>query len=127
MITLGSPLHVVRAHPALLDIAKLLAVLIPERHGTARGHHHDATCSCEFAEALRRPFPARIAHTAIYSRRDGVVDWHTACDGDPATDVEVHSTHVGMIINEEVYRAIAQSLAAASGATAAVGRKEKSA
>jgi pimeloyl-ACP methyl ester carboxylesterase len=125
VITLGSPLHVVRAHPALLDIAKLLSVLIPERHGTSAGHHHDATCSREFAEALARPFPARVAHTAMYSKRDGVVDWHTARDDDPATDVEVHSTHIGMILNEEVYRAIARSLAAASATTAAASRKEK--
>jgi pimeloyl-ACP methyl ester carboxylesterase len=131
VITLGSPLHVVRAHEALLDIARLLAVLIPERHGTSAGHHHDATCSCEFAETLARTFPKRIPHTAIFSKRDGVIDWRTARDGDPSTDVEVHSTHAGMIVNQEVYGAIARSLAAVSGATGAgargARRKEKSA
>jgi hypothetical protein len=47
---------------------------------------------------------------AVYSRSDGIVDWH-ACLDPCAEHVEVHSSHVGMAVNREVYRVLASSLA----------------
>lgn len=111
VITLGSPLRSVRAHPLVVELARLLAVITPSRHDAHADHLHGATCACELADALTQPFPASVSRKAIYSRRDGVVDWHTNVDGDAAVDVEVNSTHVGMVVNAAAYRAIAHALA----------------
>jgi hypothetical protein len=49
----------------------------------------------------------------VYSRRDGVIDWHACLD--PAADaVEVESSHCGMAVNAAVYRALADRLGAAA-------------
>ena len=39
-----------------------------------------------------------MAFTAIYSRRDGIVDWRACLDPD-ATHVEVRTSHVGMAVD----------------------------
>jgi pimeloyl-ACP methyl ester carboxylesterase len=111
VITLGSPLRSVRAHPAVVELARMLVHLVPARHGGRAGHEHDETCACELAGALASTFPAAIARTAIYSRSDGIVDWRSTIEGDPAVDVEVVSTHIGMVVNAGAYAAIARALA----------------
>jgi hypothetical protein len=48
--------------------------------------------------------------TSIYSRGDGVVQWHGSVV--PYADcVEVTGSHVGLIFNRKSYRAIATALA----------------
>lgn len=65
--------------------------------------------------AERKAVPLRVPVTALYSRRDGVVDWR-ACiddeDGGPIEHVEVEATHLGLGFNAEVYRLVADRLAA---------------
>jgi triacylglycerol lipase len=67
-------------------------------------------------ETVRRdaaaPFPEGIAFTSIYSRSDGVIDWHTCLDP-AATLVEVGSSHCGMAAHGEVFAAIGRALAPA--------------
>jgi triacylglycerol lipase len=96
VITLGSPVSGLRAHPAVMAAAELL-------HGS---------CSPECVTALQRPLPSAVAEACLYSKRDGVVDWRTCVRQDGATNVEVESTHVGMVCNPAVYRALAGLLAA---------------
>ena len=66
-------------------------------------------CCAPFREALQGPFPPEVGYVSLYSTSDGVVDWHSCLD--PAADcVEVHSSHCGMSVNAEAYRAIAHAL-----------------
>jgi pimeloyl-ACP methyl ester carboxylesterase len=111
VITLGSPLRSVKAHAAVVEIARLLVRLSTSRHVAHAGHVHDATCACELTEALALPFPSAVRRVAIYTRGDGVVDWRTCIDGDPRVDIEVRGTHVGLVVNASAYEAIAQALA----------------
>ena len=66
-------------------------------------------CARAFADA-RAPFPAQVGFTSVYSRGDGVVAW-PACLDPAARQVEVNSSHVGMAMNAQVYRVIAEALA----------------
>jgi pimeloyl-ACP methyl ester carboxylesterase len=111
VITLASPLHEMRAHPVVIELARLLSALTPARHGPHAGHVHGATCTCELAEALAHPPAARLRRTAIYTRQDGVVDWRSCIEGDAAVDVEVPGTHVGLVVNARAYEVIAGALA----------------
>lgn len=68
-------------------------------------------CRCSFATAFWAPFPVdRVRLTSIYSRGDGVVRWQTQ-RVPYANCVEVNSSHVGLILNRNSYRAIATALA----------------
>jgi len=64
--------------------------------------------------SLRRPLPRSITHAAIYTKTDGIVDWHCCVNGDPKTDIEVQGTHVGLVFNPRVYRHVADVLASAA-------------
>jgi hypothetical protein len=67
-------------------------------------------CDGECLPPLQGPLPHHIDELSIYSRDDGVVDWRTCLRND-ATSLEVRGTHVGLICNPAVYRALAQLLA----------------
>jgi len=115
VITLGSPLRVISAHPLVLWVARLLRDVTPapdrspRRHGD---HMHDGTCACELMDSLARPFPEVVDRTSVYSRRDGIVDWQACVDAAPGQNVEVSTSHLGMLVNKNVYRAVAEALAA---------------
>jgi hypothetical protein len=68
-------------------------------------------CTCSFAADYRAPLPPDVRLTSIYSRGDGVVRWQS-CIAPDATCVEVPGSHVGLIYNRHVYRAVALALAA---------------
>jgi pimeloyl-ACP methyl ester carboxylesterase len=76
-------------------------------------------CRCAFTRDYSAPFPASVRLTSIYSKADGVVRWQS-CVVPYADNVEVHGTHVGLVLNPESYVAIATALAA-SGRPAAKG------
>lgn len=120
VITLGSPLRQMRAHPIVVELARVLSAVAPLRHNPHAGHEHGVTCTCELADALVQPLAPQIRRTAIYSREDGVVDWRTCIEGDTDVDVEVEGTHIGLVMNAGAYETIARVLAcAASPATQA--------
>jgi dienelactone hydrolase len=57
--------------------------------------------------------PIQVPVTAIYTRRDGIVDWR-ACIDRTSLDVEhieVASTHLGLGIDADVWRVVAERLA----------------
>jgi pimeloyl-ACP methyl ester carboxylesterase len=49
-------------------------------------------------EESQQPVDPDLAFTAIYSKRDGIVDWR-ACLDPAATHVEVRTSHVGMAVD----------------------------
>ena len=78
----------------------------PENCGTME-------CSCGIAEAVFAPTPPRCRFSAIYTRRDEVVQWE-ACIDDHASSYEVPGLHVSLIVNREVFRLLATILAGAA-------------
>ncbi len=64
-------------------------------------------------------YPLPVLETAIYTRSDGIVDWHYCLTGIEGCDFEVHGTHIGLSFNAAAYTIIANRLAD-------VRRREKS-
>jgi pimeloyl-ACP methyl ester carboxylesterase len=112
VVSLGSPItDELALHPLVRAQVETVALLgslgVPGlfSHGCSGGR------CCQLArEQAGGPFPRRVGFTSVYSRSDGVVDWH-ACLDPAARHVEVSSSHVGMAVNREVYRALADTLA----------------
>jgi pimeloyl-ACP methyl ester carboxylesterase len=112
VVTLGSPIREVRAHPFVIGIARLAESLASLRDRAHGDHAHDGSCACTVIEALAQPFPPTVARTAIYTPRDGVLDWRSTMDEDARMNIEVDASHVGLPFNAEVYEVIAHLLAA---------------
>jgi hypothetical protein len=68
-------------------------------------------CGCPFSHDFGRPFPReQVRLTSIYSKGDGVVRWQ--CQVTPDADcIEVTGSHIGLVFNRKVYRAVACALA----------------
>ncbi|MCZ6545314.1 MAG: alpha/beta hydrolase [Chloroflexi bacterium] len=113
LIMLGAPIQDhLQAHPTVLRAAQLLAA----------EHGEDGQGGC-FSRASRCPFPARLGRArspqvrrySVYSRNDGVVDWRACPEAEAARNVEVTSTHLGLVFHPDVYRLIGRLLAGATG------------
>lgn len=66
-------------------------------------------CATRIATELDAPFPANVAYTSVYSRADGIIDWHACLDA-AAELVEVNSSHTGMGTDPDVVRIVADRL-----------------
>ena len=60
--------------------------------------------------AVQRSLPESVLQSAVYTKSDGVVDWHVCVTDDPATNFEVSGTHVGLVFNGSVYGLIGKRL-----------------
>jgi hypothetical protein len=69
----------------------------------------DGACCAAFRADLDAPLAADTPATAVYSRSDGIVDWR-ACVDPHAEAVEVDSSHCGMSVHPDVYRALDRAL-----------------
>jgi triacylglycerol lipase len=107
VVALGSPIYnpVQAAHPvvgltfrALQALWRVLGYVLPEQAVL-----HDGAF----------PLPQEVGFTAIFSKHDEVVDWRTCLDPQ-GENREVTGRHVSLIVNREVYRILAQVLAACS-------------
>ena len=93
--------------------AAIAVVRTVHRHTTDRVARNGCLgddCACAFGTDYRAALPGDVRLTSIYSRGDGVVRWQS-CLSDDARCVEVTGSHVGLIFNRKVYRAIAGELA----------------
>jgi triacylglycerol lipase len=75
----------------------------PENCGTA-------SCDCGFARTIAMSALHASAFSSIHSREDDVVDWRSCLDAS-GNNFQVRGRHVGLVVNREVYRLIAQILA----------------
>jgi pimeloyl-ACP methyl ester carboxylesterase len=110
LIYLGSPLKAMKAHPAVVATATLLhtlITLISSRDGDCLTDN----CRCGFLHDTGKRIDPAIRHDAIYTRTDGVVDWHDAREADPQLNHEVGGTHIGLVYNPRAYRVLGQLLA----------------
>jgi pimeloyl-ACP methyl ester carboxylesterase len=109
VITLGSPIRMPRLHAnlAVQAVARSIAAI----RGKAKGCLSE---ECQCGLLLSDDSPADVPTTHVYSRTDGVVHWESCIDlsGSPTVEnVEVMGSHVGMGLNADVYRVIADRLA----------------
>ena len=108
VIFLGSPIRAVHAHPVVVAAA---VALIGTRGILSGNQCLKAGCECDFTADARRPLPDSVQHAAIYTRGDGVVDWHDARERDPRRNHEVGGTHIGLVFNPRAYRVLGNILA----------------
>ena len=105
VITLGSPF---RMTPGDRSAASWLTDRLPSRFArdVLRMSDHEAD----------KP-PLTVPSTAIYSRTDGVVRWHTCIDTESGVheNVEVHATHSGLGYNPAVLFVVLDRLAQPEG------------
>ena len=113
IVTLGSPMLAPGAHHAVLT-RSLDALVRLHRAGVPGLMGLECVagdCARTSFEQSRKPLPPEVSFTAVYSRRDGIVDWR-ACVDPLATAVEVHSSHVGMVVDPAAIRAVVAAVAA---------------
>jgi triacylglycerol lipase len=111
IVTLGSPMLAPGAHHA--SLARSVDVLVRlSRAGLPGLMAEDCvagSCARESFDESQQPLPAGVGFTAVYSRRDGIVDWR-ACVDPLAERVEVTASHVGMAVDPATIEAVATAL-----------------
>jgi triacylglycerol lipase len=126
VVCLGSPvLDPLAVHPFVRAQVEVVAMLgsLGMRGLFSRDCRFGSCCRQARADAVA-PWPEAVSFTSVYSRSDGIVDWH-ACLDPRARLVEVRSSHVGMAANPAVYQAVADALAARPAS--ATGRETRAA
>jgi triacylglycerol lipase len=112
LVTLGSP-HVdpLAVHPVVRlhveAVGRLGSLGAP---GLFKLSCLNDDCCSSFWQELAKPTPAGVGFVSVYSRSDGIVDWHACLD--PAADeqVEISSSHVGMAVSPAAWKAVASAL-----------------
>ena len=114
IITLGSPVLAPGAvHDLLAWDTELLARLSTAGFaGLMSADCLGGDCARHSFDEMQEPLAAGIDYTAIYSRRDGIVDWRACLD--PAADrhIEVTTSHCGMAIDPVVFDHVLGTLSA---------------
>jgi triacylglycerol lipase len=113
IVTLGSPMLAPGAHHAALTrsldaLVRLSRAGVP---GLMALECVAGDCARTSFEESRLPIPPEVSFTAVYSRRDGIVDWR-ACVDPLATAAEVRSSHLGMVLDPAAIRCVADAVAA---------------
>lgn len=108
IVTLGAPtLDPLAVHPAVRASVKGVALLgTLGAPGLFSRDCMAGDCCQEFWALHDGPFPRGTGYVSLYSRSDGIVDWHSCLDP-AAIHVEIRSSHLGMAVNPDGYRAIA--------------------
>jgi triacylglycerol lipase len=121
IVTLGSPMLAPGAHHVVLSrsldtVVRLSRVGVP---GVMARECVAGDCARTSFDESRLPVPPGVSFTAVYSRRDGIVDWR-ACLDPLATPVEVRSSHLGMVVDPVAIHAVCRAVAAGPGLREAV-------
>ncbi len=111
IVTMGSPMLAPGAHHVLLTtgvdvLVRLSRAGVP---GLMSEECVAGTCARQSFDESRRPLPAGVSFTSIYSKRDGIVDWR-ACVDPAAHAVEVTGSHVGMAFDPRVMNVVTDAL-----------------
>ncbi|MBZ5741316.1 esterase/lipase family protein [Nocardioides mangrovi] len=128
IVTLGSPMLAPGAHHASLSASLELLVRL-SRAGVPGLMAEDCVagaCARRSFDESRTALPADVGFTAVYSRRDGIVDWR-ACIDPLAHAVEVTASHLGMAWDPRVLDVVSGSLLRAADASAVEVDRGKSA
>ena len=111
IVTMGSPMLAPGAHHVLLTtgvdvLVRLSRAGVP---GLMSEECVAGSCARQSFDESREPVPADVSFTAVYSRRDGIVDWK-ACVDPAAHAVEVTASHVGMALDPRVIDVVTDAL-----------------
>ncbi|RNL61334.1 alpha/beta fold hydrolase [Nocardioides marmoriginsengisoli] len=111
IVSMGSPMLAPGAvHEVLARDAEMLTRLTRAGLGGLMSEDCIAgECARSSFEETHAPLDPEIGFTAIYSRRDGIVDWR-ACIDPVAIPVEVTASHVGMALDPLVFDAVRAAL-----------------
>lgn len=111
IVSMGSPILAPGAvHGVLAWDADMLTRLARAGFGGFMSEDCIAgSCARASFEESQTPLDPEVAFTAIYSRRDGIVDWK-ACLDPAALPVEVSTSHVGMAFDPVVFDAVREAL-----------------
>jgi pimeloyl-ACP methyl ester carboxylesterase len=116
IVTMGSPMLAPGAHHVGLT-AGVEALVRLSRAGLPRLMSEECvagSCARRSFEESREPMPRGVGFTAVYSKRDGIVDWR-ACIDPEARAVEVSASHVGMVLDPRVIDEVTEALALQHG------------
>jgi len=111
LVTMGSPMLAPGAHHVSLSASVAMLVRL-SRAGFPGVMSEDCVagaCARQSFDEGRAPLADSVDFTAIYSRRDGIVDWR-ACIDPLATPLEVRASHLGMAIDPRAIAAVTQAL-----------------
>jgi len=120
IVTMGSPMLAPAAHHSSLTRSVDVLVRL-SRAGLPGLMSEDCVaghCAREGFEESQQPLPAGVSFTAIYSKRDGIVDWR-ACVDPIATPVEVTASHVGMAVDPSTIEQVVAALLRQQASTGA--------
>lgn len=111
VIALGSPIDnsAQVVHPLVRVTSQMLQPLRWMRGQSGPGCG-SLQCTCRFSQTVFSSLPAGVGFTAIFSKQDEIVDWRASMDPQ-GNNHEVSGGHLGLIVNRQVYRALARTLA----------------
>jgi pimeloyl-ACP methyl ester carboxylesterase len=112
VIALGSPFRGFSTHPLVRRTSEFVRTRILKENSNERPECFSGYCGCDTVKAWKSPFPETVSRTAVYTKTDGVVDWRVCVDADSDNNYEVDGTHVGLVVNPQVYRIVAERLSA---------------
>jgi hypothetical protein len=109
VITLGSPVRALEdsSNPWVVAAARLVGMIRGMEDGCM-------TSSCRCGVMLVERSVGEVPTTVVFSRTDGVVHWESCIDRSghrTVENVEVMASHVGMGLNADVCRVLAERLA----------------
>jgi|SRR5712692_366388 len=112
VFALGSPIdgNTLKIHPLVPFAFRTLQVLRKRTDGASPACG-SPSCSCRFGQTVSSALPEGVSFTSIFTKRDGVVDWRSCIDPQ-GENRQVSGRHIGLIVNREVYRILASTLAA---------------
>jgi pimeloyl-ACP methyl ester carboxylesterase len=113
IVTLGAPtVSMLRVHPLVLLQVGLVGALGTSRiPGLFSVSCLRGSCCAPFRTHLAAAFPDDVRYVCLYSRSDGIVDWHACLDPAAEELVEVRASHCGMALSRAVYEHVARALA----------------
>ncbi|MEI5672800.1 MULTISPECIES: esterase/lipase family protein [unclassified Nocardioides] len=112
IVTMGSPMLAPGAHHLALTASVDVLVRLSRAGlpGLMSEECVGGACARQSFDESREPLADDVAFTAIYSRRDGIVDWR-ACVDPIAVPIEVTASHVGMAVDPRVVDHVSAALA----------------
>jgi len=112
VFALGSPLdgNTFKVHPLVPFTFHTLQVLRKRTDGVSSACG-SPLCGCRFGQTVFSSLPEGVSFTSIFTKRDEVVDWRSCIDPQ-GENRQVSGRHISLIVNREVYRIVASTLAA---------------
>lgn len=110
VVTLGSPIQRTSQVSPLVVFASRVLQPFRRWRGDLPPDCGTLDCNCHFNRSVISPLPEEVGFTAVFSKQDEVVEWR-ACLDPQRESREVSGRHIGLIVNAQAYRVLAEVLA----------------